>query len=332
MTIYDIANIAGVSVSTVSKVINGYSDVGNATRAKVNAIIKQYNFSGARSARSLSTGRSGLIGIIYEESVMGLEHYVFLGILNKFKSSVEQHGYSIMFLNGKSDCDYCRLCEEWRLEGVLAMGTSPDQENIEKVSRRLPFVSADAFYKDSYTIITDNKSAIEETVGYLNELGHTRIAFLAGTLESTSSFDRFKGYKKGLENCRIRYSRILVETCDDFDFNAGYAAMDRLLSRTVPTAVVACSDFIALGAISRIKEAGLRVPEDISVVGFDDTEASRYSTPTLTSIRQDRLNTGEFAAELLMRQIDGNPPIKKHYTPKAILKERESTGKVRKEK
>lgn len=330
MTIYDIARLSGYSVSTVSKALNNYSDISAKTREKILAVVKSNDFKQTHSAHRPAAAKNKLIGVLYEEKVgIGLENYLFIGILNSFKNYVEARGYSIIFINSNDDSDYYKRCLEYGVEGVLILVCDINDTAVTKLIEHIPTVSADNIFLDTYSVTSDHKQAISEAMQYLFTLGHTKIGLLAGPTYSSSSMERYHAYRKALEIRNIRYSQALVETCTNFDFISGHRAMERLLLRAEPTAVVTCGDLVALGATAKVLEGGLKVPDDISIIGFDDIEAVRYSTPPLTSIRQDRLQIGELSAELLISLMNGETPSRKRYAMSTSLQIRSSTGEVK---
>lgn len=330
MTIYDIARLSGYSVSTVSKAINNYSDISQKTRDKILSVIKDNGFTHSHAAHHIVTAKTKLIGVLYAERIgIGLENYLFIGILNSFKNYAEARGYSIVLINSSGDCDYYKSCLEYGIEGVLILVCDTNDTAITKLIERVPTVSADNIFIDTYSVASDHKQAIGDAMQFLFSLGHTKIGLLAGPTYSSSSMERYHAYRKALDSRNIRYSQALVETCTNFDFISGHEAMERLLLRATPTAVVTCGDLIALGATAKVLESGLKVPDDISVIGFDDIEAVRYSTPPLTSIRQDRLQIGELAAELLISLMNGETPQRKRYSMSTSLQIRSSTGEAK---
>ncbi|WP_158629985.1 LacI family DNA-binding transcriptional regulator [Cohnella sp. AR92] len=304
--IRDIAKAAGVSVSTVSKALNGYSSVSDATRAKVLRIANELRYEPNAAARALVGQRSMTLGV---SLTTGLTHPFFGSLLGGIDRALQEKGYDLIYLSQahiNPEYSLVRHCRTRNVEGVLVFGfQDTDRDFVELIDSDLPAVFIDLDIQASRIgmVTSDNAQATREAVRHLHALGHRRIAYIAGLADSYVEKLRKQGFRQGLlENGLSERSE--YRAGEDFTRESGYEAMHRLLSlEERPTAVVCCSDMSAFGAMEAAEERGLSIPEDVSVVGFDDIEAARSVRPALTTIRQDMPRMGYEAVMLLDRLI-----------------------------
>ncbi|MBB6670303.1 LacI family DNA-binding transcriptional regulator [Cohnella nanjingensis] len=305
-TIRDIAKVAGVSVATVSKVLNGYTTVSKATRENVMRIVTDMQFRPNTAARSLVGRRSMTLGVFL---TTGLAHPFFVSLLGGIDEALKAKGYDLIYLSQLSahpDYNFVQHCLSRNVEGVLVFGFQRDQMNFEELlNAGIPtiFIDLDRTGSRAGYISSDNAKAIVQAVGYLKELNHRRIAFITGIPGSYTGERRFAGFLQGLSDYGLPHRPEYIAE-GDFSRESGYAAMQRLLALPErPSAVVCCSDMSAFGAMDAIRDAGLSVPGDISVIGFDDIEAAGNVRPALTTVRQDMYAIGRTAIELLDKLI-----------------------------
>jgi LacI family transcriptional regulator len=228
-------------------------------------------------------------------------------------------GYDLLLLanedagNAFGTNSYLQRCRHHRVDGVVLMGADAGEPDVQKLARStIPCVAVDLDLVGRRTgfVISDNASGAGLAIEHLHKLGHDRIGTITGPTETRVGMDRLVGYRQALERLSLPYRDEYVQD-GDFYFDSGSAAMQELLSLPdPPTAVFAASDLMAAGAIRAIEQAGLSVPADIAVVGFDDIQLAPMMQPALTTIRQDKLGLGGAAAEALLRMIelDGAPP------------------------
>ncbi|MFC5529938.1 LacI family DNA-binding transcriptional regulator [Cohnella yongneupensis] len=312
--IRDVAKAAGVSVATVSKVLNGYTTVNQQTKEKVLRIVKETRFTPNSAARSLVGRRSMTIGMFL---TTGLAHPFFAHILSGMEQSLKSMGYDLIYLTQiqwDKDYSFVRHCQSRNVEGVVVFGFQHDDMDFsELIDSGIPTLFIDLDVKEQRTgyISSDNETGVQEALRYLNGLNHRRIAFLSAIETSYVSRHRLQGYQAGLAEAGLSFDDSLV-VASDFTKEGGYRAMKQLLARpTRPTAVICCSDTGALGAYQAIRDAGLSVPEDISVIGFDDIEIASEIQPALTTVRQDTNTIGRKAIELLdalITDVSMQPP------------------------
>lgn len=310
MNIKTIAKEAGVSVSTVSKVINGYEDISKETREKVWSVIKRFNYQPNQIARVLCTKKSWLIGLLYDVW-NDYENEFFSEIIMSFKRTVEENGYSVLFLNlykiKKENISYVSYCEQYNLNGVLVIGFKESDPYIrELIEKEIPAMGIDTPTngKKCGYVTSDNYGGIIKAVDYLYELGHRKIGFINGRMDMYVARERYKGFIYAMKKNNIEIVRDWI--CNgDFSQESGYAAMKEMLKNNVlPSAIVVAGDDMAYGVIHAIKEQGLKVPDDISIVGFDDIRSARIFTPALTTIKQDKTMIGKAAAWSLINMIN----------------------------
>lgn len=335
-TIYEIAKIAGVSPTTVSKVINNYPDVSDKTRAKIQKILQEENFLPNSQAQFLSTKRTWTLGIVYFEDLrVGLSHPFFSGVIEAFKRQADKQGYSLLFGSKNDRLKNDTFLEYFKyraVDGIAIICTDPnDKETLELIESDFPIVVIDMVNKNTSTVASDNMEGCYLAVKYLYDLGHRKIAYIEGTSKSDNwaSVTRRKGYEKAMKRLGLDIIDGYIADGVNFDVSGGYNAMKGLLKhKEIPTAVFTAGDKIAIGAIDALKDEGLSVPDDMSIVGYDDIELARYITPKLTTIRQDRVEIGKTAVDLLVKQINERTKLQINKIIPVKLVERDSCKRI----
>lgn len=311
-TIKDIARRAGVSITTVSKVINNYSDISQETRDKVIKIMEDANYRPNAIARSLSTNKSNSIGVfLHYYPSRGLHHIFFHEVLFGLETNLGQKGYDFVYfsdLKWKRSCDYLAKCLNRHIDGVILMGTTVDDKIEELLESDIPavFLDVDLTGENATYITSDNISGARQVVDYLHELGHKNIGMIAGLENTMPTKHRTEGFLQRVKELNL-VSREEWITNTFYSEESGYHAMNELLKHDkLPTAFFCHSDMIAIGAMKAIKDAGYKIPDDFSIIGFDGLEIGCYMTPNLTTIRQDSYAMGDKAADLLMEMISNS--------------------------
>ena len=335
-TIYEIAKIAGVSPTTVSKVINNYPDVSDKTRAKIKKILEEENFLPNSQAQFLSTKKTWTLGIVYFEDLgVGLNHPFFSGVIEAFKRQSDKYGYSLLFGSKNDRLKNDTFLEYFKyrcVDGIAIICTDPnDKETLELIESDFPIVVIDLFNKNTSTVTSDNVQGCSLALIYLYKLGHRKIAHIQGVAQADNwpSSIRKKTYIEVMKKLNLDIPEGYIVDGVNFDVSGGYDAMKELLSlKDRPTAVFASGDKLAIGAVDAIKDAGLRVPEDISVIGFDNIEIAKYVTPKLTTIRQNCQEIGKAAVDILIEQINKKEKLKINKVIPVELIERESCRKI----
>ena len=306
MRIKDVAREAGVSTATVSHVINETKYVTDSTRQKVQSAIEKLNFYPNAHARSLASGRSNIIGLL----VSDISNPFFPELIKSIEAEAFEYGYNVMLFNTNYDAqraaDYVRRLIELKVAGVALMTAELDPALIEELIRkevRVVFNDIGIVTKFMSNIILDFSSGIEEAVRHLVSLGHERIAHIAGSSRIRSGNIRRDAFVAAMKHHFPNVQKPMVFE-GDFRFESGRMAATKILGlKKIPTAVVAANDMMALGAIQEFKANGLTIPQDISMVGFDDIAFASLSEPALTTVCSPRLEIGRRAVEALMTTI-----------------------------
>lgn len=309
-TIRDVAEAANVSTSTVSHVINNTRYVSPDTRERVLQVMARLNYSPNRLARSLRNNQTLTLGVLLPNSA----NPFFAEILAGVEEACFDLGYNIIMGNANDDPDrelsYLKVLLSRQVDGILLISTGAHQESIALLSshhapvvvvdRRTNLPSVDEFF-------TANREGGLKATGYLLGLGHTRIGCITGPSFLTPSAERVAGYYDALTAAGLPVDQTLVLN-GDFQHESGYTACQRLLRLDPPpTAIFACNDLMAVGALCAVHEAGLRVPDDVSVVGYDDIPLASYTVPRLTTIAQPARSIGKMAVERLVARLQAGP-------------------------
>jgi LacI family transcriptional regulator len=310
-TIYDIAKRTGYSPTTVSKAFNNYSDVREKTRQEILRTAREMGYVPNAHARTLTTKKSWTIGILFVESTgVGIRHPFFSAVIENFKQVAVAKGYDLMFISkdiGGKQSGYLENCRIRGVDGVVVfLSDYGDPYFQELLDSDIPTVILDFETDQSHTVCSDNSAGALQAMEYLISLGHRSIAHISGGTNTFPGRRRQEGYEKAVEQWDLPQRESYIVTGEFYTLEGGYEAMKQLLQLDrPPTAVFASGDQLALGAIMAIKDSGLSVPGDISVMGYDDIELAKYVTPALTTVRQDTALLGSQAAEILLATIDG---------------------------
>ena len=332
VTIYDIAKRAGCASSTVSKALNHSSEVSQKRKKEILAIAKEMGYVPNANARLLKTRNSWSIGILFSEDLnIGLEHHFFSGVLQEFKAYVEDLGYEVTFVSkkvGEQPLTYLEWCKYKNIDGVFILTVDVNDANLKELTESgLPIVTVDNGLINVPTIISDNAQGTRMAIEYLHMKGANRIAHIAGPLRSFAAMERLNAYKDTLKQLGIESDDGLVIEAHNSDYNSGKNALEQLLkqSKVMPEAIYAANDDIALGAIIALRERGYRVPDDVSVIGFDNIELTRYTSPSLTTVSQNKKMIGTEAAKHLIALINKechiSPGIVKRVPVELIVRE-----------
>lgn len=307
LTIKDIARMAGVSPATVSKVMNHYGGVSETTKQKVFRVIAETGYQPTFSAKSLATKRSNLIGVIYAGKInVEFNHPFFNEVMSAFQKTIGAEGYDLIIFSNEQfnqvQGDYLARCRHFHVDGCLIIAGEEIEDAIYELDQSpIPCIAVDMELagQQSSFVMTDNYKISQLVVEHLYLHSIRDVAYIAGNEHSPISNLRLEGFKQTMKRFSLPVRQDWIEHGTFFE-DSGYEAMKRILHRgSLPQAVVAASDMMALGAMRAIKEAGLRVPEDIAVIGCDDIEACRYSEPQLTTVKQDKQKIGRLAAYML---------------------------------
>ncbi|MBU1093996.1 MAG: LacI family transcriptional regulator [Firmicutes bacterium] len=335
-TIYDIAAELELAPGTISKVLNHTGNVSDKTRERVLSYIKQVGYVPTSSARMLKSKRTYTIGVVFtEESDIGLEHSFFSSILQAFKTHVENEGYELSFIVrklGKNHLTYYEWCMNKRVDGVyIVVGDFNDQGLHEILESGIPAVSTDMFLPGLHTVVSDNDQGMKISMEYIkNELKKQHVAMVGGPVTSKAFVERLISFQKYVKEYNFATSTKDIVLSESFGFTGGFNAVQQLMKQvtTKPEVILAASDDIALGVIKGLTSMGIKIPQEIQVIGFDDIAFARHFTPSLTTIAQNRKLLGETAAKMLIQLIESpEEEIDEIITLPVSLIERESTKK-----
>jgi LacI family transcriptional regulator len=332
-TIHDVAQRAGVSITTVSRTINMPSLVDPATAAVVRSAIEELKYFPDSHARSLVSGKSRILGLI----VSDITNPFFPELVKGFSDAVVSHGYDILVSSTNYDSSQMALSVrrmlERKVDGVAIMTTEMDESLIDPFSHRkvpLVFLDVGTVADRISNIVVDYESGIDEAVDHLVALGHRRIGFISGPLNLKSARIRKTAFLRSLSRYGISEDDRLVQE-GDHKVGGGLAAMERMLQVPVhPTAVLASNDLTAFGMMRAVRRAGMRVPQDISVVGFDDIWLAEFMDPPLTTVRLSREEIAQLACRALLDDLAKSPDPRqqREFSVETHLIIRESTARV----
>lgn len=306
-TIADVARAAGVSTATVSRVLNGNTEVNAVLAGRVRAAVSQLAYRPSRIARSLRTRRTSIWAMIISD----IRNPFFTDMVRGVEDVAYANGYSLVLCNAEEDpakeADYLQLALAEHMAGVILTPTSATTDVTPLLERGVALVTVDRKLPGGQVdrVLIDNAGGAEMAVSHLVDHGYWRIGCISGRTEVSTGSERLEGYKAGLRAHGIRVSRKLI-AYGDFRESGGKAAMDELLARPErPDAVFVANNLMTLGALEAIAEAGLRVPDDIAVVGFDDVAWAALLRPSLTTIAQPTYEVGAETARMLLQRLGG---------------------------
>lgn len=325
VTIQDIADKANVSISTVSRVLNGNKRVGEGLKTAVLQAIDELNYQPNYFAQGLASGQSRTIGVVTQNVGSPVYDAVLKGILE----NLSKQAYSPIFADGQWQAEReeeaVHTLIRKRIDGLIFVGGSLSEEVLVELSQQLPIVIVARNIKAlaEHCIYMDNFQAAYNATRYLIDLGHTRIAHLAGISAHQDARERRRGYVQALEDVGVEVNHLLTVE-GDFRRQSGVVGMEMLFAkREAFTAVFIANDQMAFGGRLALFRRGLRVPEDVSIIGFDDQPDSAFMIPPLTTVRQPSVEMGSAAAQHLLNQIqsDDTSPVTSTFQGKLIIRE-----------
>ncbi len=333
-----VAELAGVSQTTVSFVLNNVdsANISEDTKQRVLDVAQAIGYVPDVSARTLARGKSTNIGLVLAQA----HEQVFIdefipNIINGLSKVTRMYGFRIlieMVEDGSDPNTYLNLLRGKEVAGIIVNTNVPSQKDIQdlvqSVNAGFPIVSLHYWHDTIHSVIVDKLEGVRSALAHLLQLGHRRIACItyAPVPAQSHASKRLDVYREVLEEAGIAYDETLVRH-GAYDPETGYQAMRSLLELSrLPTALFAMNDIMAFGAMTAIHEAGLRIPQDIAVVGFDDIRLARYSTPALTTVREPDALHGATVGQMLIDLINGTPLEQDHVVLKTELKIRDSCG------
>lgn len=331
VTIKDVAKLAGVSISTVSRVINDSKPVTDEVKQRVLDVIKETGYVPNPLARSLVTKKSKLIGVIVPE----VSDSFVNEILNGIEAVSKMYDYDILLVNTYSDkeqeLESIKLLKTKQVEGIVMLSWILDEDHVNAMKEsRIPavYISKTARNYDIYTVSTSNEDATYDMTEYLIKNGHEDIAFIMTSKEETIlERERRTGYERALKDNNIKIDEKLIKY-GLTDYEGGYNSMKELIEdKIIPSAVFVTGDEAAVGAINAIFDAGYSVPEDISVAGFNDTKLAKIYRPKLTTVYQPLFDMGAVSIRAIIKLINGETLEEKQIELPYQIMERESVAK-----
>lgn len=307
VTIYDVAHEAGVSDATVSRVFNNKPGVKESTRAKVLNAAQKLGYVVNMQARSLAGGRSNIIGLL----IPGLDNGYVIEIVRGVDQELARSGCELMVYTThrvrNNSANYLRYVANGLTDGILLVVPLVSADFLKALETiNHPYVLIDALnpFGRSASVNATNWDGAYKATEYLIKLGHRRIGFITGIPELSSAKDRYEGFITALNDYDIPVDKTLIVT-GDFRQESGYVAAQQLLQLPEPpTAIFASNDMMAFGVMDAIREAGLRIPDDVSVIGFDDIPQAVNTYPKLTTVHQPLEEMGRVGVKLLLEHIE----------------------------
>ncbi len=306
----EIAKKCNVSVASVSKALNGYSDISEETRKMILKTASEMGYLPNSSARTLKTKRSYNIGVMFvDEAASGLTHDYFNHVLESFKRTAEERGYDITFTSGRisgQKLSYYEHCRYRGVDGVVIACVDFYADEVQELIRsEIPVVTIDHVFDGNIAVVSNNSQGMEELVTYIYNQGHRRIAYIHGDNTSVTRM-RLSGFYRTLQRLGVEIPDAYVKESPYRDADSAAKVTELLDLPNPPTCILYPDDYAAIGGINEIRERGLRIPEDISIAGYDGITIAKILEPKLTTLCQDTVAIGRIAAEKLINLIE-NP-------------------------
>ena len=322
-TLKEIAETLGISITTVSKALKGYSDVSSKTKKAVLELAKELNYTPNSFAVNLRTQESKTIGLIIPEVV----HHFFSSVINGIIAEAEKNGYLVIIpqLNESLELEkkQVALLLNKRVDGIIMSlsNESNDDDHIKEIIKReVPFVQFDKISKlipSSKVIINDQKAAME-AVQHLIDQGNKKIAYIRGPINPQNAIDRFIGYKKALEKNDIPFDSKLVYTCENVSFEEGIKFAKQIVQDHPQVEAISCTtDLVAVGVLSYLNDNNIKVPQQIALMGFSNWFMSQVLTPKLSTVDQPSYEMGQVSFNLLLEEMNSHKE-NIAFTPKII--------------
>ncbi|MBQ7956284.1 MAG: LacI family DNA-binding transcriptional regulator [Lachnospiraceae bacterium] len=306
----DISKECGVSIATVSKALNNHTDIGEETKAHIRRVAKEMGYFPNSSARALKTNRTHSIGVLFvDEARSGLTHDYFSDVLDSFKRTVERRGYDITFINasdgGRGRSTYLEHCRYRGFDGVVVACVNFYDPAVEELIKSdIPIVTIDHLFHNRVAVMSDNVKGMKDLFTYVYKQGHRKIAYIHGA-DSAVTRSRLSSFYKTAEEFGIQIPDEYIREAAYRDTASTGEETQKLLDLPdPPTCILYPDDFACFGGMNVMKERGLRIPQDISVAGYDGIRVGRHIEPQLTTLKQDTELIGKKAGESLIDLIE----------------------------
>ena len=333
VSLKDISKACGVSIATVSKAINDHSDISKETKERIREVAEQLGYHPNAAAQALKTNRSNNIGVLFvDEANSGLTHDYFSHVLDSFKKKAEKEGFDITFINSENaNMSYLSHAIYRGFDGVvIACVEFSDPQVDELIKSNIPVVTIDHSFYNRIAIVSDNIKGVKELVTYIYEQGHKRIAYVHGQEDTAVTQSRVSSFYNTMQELGAEVPDEYVISIPYRNTERAFEATSRLLDLDdPPTCILYPDDFAAFGGLNAIRQRGLRVPDDISVAGYDGIEIARHISPRITTVIQDTERIGREAASKLIDLIN-NPKgtLIEQIVVEGTLERGETVGRI----
>ncbi len=335
-TIKDVAKKAGVTIGTVSRVLNNKRWVSEECRTKVLASIKELHYKPQAHARRLRQKHSQICGVIAPHHTSIFHSPFFTQIMEGLEAVAAENHYRLLLHplteTARAQVSYRTLLGDGSVDGMFVLNAWSTDVSVRELSEaNVPFILINgkiAGHEDLPYVGFDNRGGVKIAIDHLVKQGHERIGIINGRMTTTNALERFQAFQENLSEHHLEFEKEWVAD-GDFEEEGGYLAAKKILKATrKPSAILCASDLMAMGAIRALKENDLLVPEQVSVVGFDNMEEAAYHEPALTTVAFSAYDMGKLAAQKMFQIIGGEELAARATTLQAKLIERESTRKI----
>lgn len=314
VTIRDVAKHAGVSVASVSYVLNGIDKITPETKERILKAIKELDYKPNMTARSLSTGKSGLIGVCLPITEKGdipgdlLENNPFFSeFISGIEYTTRNQGYDLVICGLDKNMKYKDWFQRRRFDGLIILGVYPKSIFDEIKSLDIPVVLSDAYEEyatDFHRVMVNDEHGGYIATKHLLDLGHRKIAFASGSIKNSFINNyRYQGYVKALKEADVKLDKSLIFE-EHVNFEGGYRTGQKMLkSNCKASAIFVAADIMAIGLLKAYIEAGKKIPDDLSIIGFDNIKFAQYTVPGLTTVKQDTFMKGRMSAEMILNDL-----------------------------
>ena len=326
--IRDVARLAGVSVATVSRTLSNPEKVSPESLEKVHKAIAQVGYRPNMLARNFRSARAYAVVVL----VPDIANPFYSLFIRALEDRAQQKGYAVLLGDTRGtperEMDYIRRVETRLADGIVQLRPSSEKSQ-NNIPPDIPCVNAcGCEYTTGPAIRIDNRAAAKTMVNYLISLGHKRIGVISGLKDNPHAIDRLEGYKEAIAEAGIPFEKDLIAEGDFTMWSGLNAAFQFCNMKNRPTAIFSMNDEMAIGAMQTLKNQGIRIPEDMSVTGFDDIAYAKYSDPSLTTISQPAEEMGKMAMDMLLKVIEGEPLSQRECVLPTEFIIRKSTGPV----
>ncbi len=313
-TIQELSKRCGVSVSTVSKALNGYSDISDRTRELVIKTANEMGYFPNANARALKLKKTYNIGVLFNNTNLGLKNEYFAHILAAFKEEAALNGYDITFIEnyiGRRKMTYLEHCQYRHFDGVCIVCADYESDEVIKlINSDIPAVTIDYAFQKAYSIISDNYNGMKQLTNFIIRQGHKDIAFIHGVKDSLVTKNRLEGFYDALVENDMKISPDYVAEGAYRNTNVTEDVATRILHmKSKPTCIIAPDDLAAMGVLSAMRKLGLQPAKDISFAGYDGTDTNLLIGAKLTYVKQERESIGKEAAKKLVQMVENSSEI-----------------------